>query len=141
MDETLIAAYRATDYRVRLGRGGWASIGVDHALPGPIQDEVGDHRWGFITAWNPRSQSHDRITNCRAQRDLLSALRELTETVAVHPAIGVGPDGWKEPSLFVIGPGPDLFDRLAQRFQQNAYLHGQGHAPAQLRLLSHSGKP
>ncbi len=60
--------------------------------------------------------------------------------IAVHAAIGVGGDGWKEPSLFVIGPAPDLLDRLAQRFGQNAYVHGHGPAAAQLRLMPHPGE-
>jgi hypothetical protein len=141
MDESLIAAYRATDYRVRLGSGGWASIRVAHPLPAPLRDKVGDAHWGFMTAWNPRSQPRERCANRRAQRQLLDALRQRAETIAVHPAIGVGSDGWKEPSLFVIGPAPDLLDQLAQRHGQNAYVHGQGRAPAQLRLLPHPGEP
>jgi hypothetical protein len=135
MDDALLAAYRATDYRVRLGCGGWASIQIDHPPPASLSDGVGDHHWGFITAWNPYSRSHGREVNRRAQRNLLRALREQTATVALHAAIGVGSDGWKEPSLFVIGPGPALLDHLAQRFEQNAYVYGRGLAPARLRLL------
>lgn len=141
MDESLLAAYLATEYRVRLGCGGWATIQIDRPLPAPLADWVGDHNWGFITAWNPHSQSHDRAENRRAQRELFSALRELAGVIAVHAAIGVGSHGWKEPSLFVIGPDPDVFDHLAQRFEQNAYLHGRGRAPAQLRLMPRPGKP
>ena len=33
MDSGLIAAYRSTDYRVRLAQGGFASIHVDAPLP------------------------------------------------------------------------------------------------------------
>ena len=141
MDESLLAAYVATEYRVRLGCGGWATIQIDRPLPAPLTDWAGDDSWGFITAWNPCSLPQERAANRLAQRELLGALRELTETTAVHPAIGVGSDGWKEPSLFVIGPGPDQLDRVAQRFEQNAYLHGKGHAPAQLRLTPHPGNP
>ncbi|WP_445143904.1 DUF3293 domain-containing protein [Dyella sp. Tek66A03] len=140
MDESLLAAYRATAYRVRLGRGGWATIRIDHPLPAPLMDWAGDHGWGYITAWNPRSRPQARTANRCAQRQLLDALRYQPETIAVHAAIGVGGDGWREPSLFVIGPAPDLLDRLAEHFGQHAYVHGQGQAPAQLRLLPHPGE-
>lgn len=140
MDDSLLAAYRATEYRVRLGCGGRAIILVDHPLPAPLADWAGNHPWGFITAWNPRSRPRARTANRRAQRQLLGALRRQPETLAVHAAIGVGGDGWKEPSLFVIGPAPDLLDRLAERYGQNAYVHGQGQAPAQLRLLPLPGQ-
>ncbi|MFC4526443.1 DUF3293 domain-containing protein [Dyella halodurans] len=136
MDEALLAAYRATAYRVRLPGGGRATIRIDLPLPDPLPDWVGDLHWGFITAWNPRSQQRARPDNRCAQRKLLGAVQEHAATIAVHAAIGVGGDGWKEPSLFVIGPDPDLLDRLAQRFGQNAYVHGQGHAAAQLRLIA-----
>lgn len=140
MDESLLAAYRGTEYRVRLPGGGRANIRIDHPLPYPLLDWVGDLHWGFITAWNPRSQQRARPDNRCAQRKLLGAVQGQAETIAVHAAIGVGGDGWKEPSLFVIGPDPDLLDRLAQRFGQNAYVHGRGHAAAQLRLMPHPGE-
>ena len=140
MDESLLAAYRATEYRVRLGGGGWASIRVDQPLPAPLQQAVGNRPWGFITAWNPRSQPQSRTANRCTLRQLLGALRGQPETIAVHAAIGVGGDGWKEPSLFVIGPAPDVLDDLAERYGQNAYVHGHGQARAQLRLLPHPGE-
>ena len=36
MDERLLAAYLATDYRVRLARGGWASIRIGAPLPAAL---------------------------------------------------------------------------------------------------------
>lgn len=130
----LLAAYRATDYRVRLARGGYASIRVDKPLPVDLLPLVGAHCWGFITAWNPLSQPFSRQLNRQAQRLLLRALRECPGTVTVYAALGVGSDGtWKEPSLFVVGPEIGQLDPLAQRFGQNAYVHGRGHGPAILR--------
>ena len=135
MDE-LIAAYQATDYRVRLARGGYTSISVDNPLPADLQPLVGDRAWGFITAWNPKSQPLPRQQNRVAQRGLLSALRECPGTVSLLPAIGVGGEGaWREPSLLVVGPPLDQLDPLALRFGQNAYLHGRGAGPAMLRWL------
>ena len=137
MDEDLLAAYQATDYRVRLAGGGWASIRIGKPLPGAVQSLVQQQRWGFITAWNPRSQRQRLPTNRRSQRELLQAVRAHADVVSVHAGLGVGRDDrWKEPSLFVIGPDTEVFDGLAKRFEQNAYVHGQGAAPAQLRLLS-----
>ncbi|AIF47685.1 DUF3293 domain-containing protein [Dyella japonica] len=137
MDEALLAAYRATDYRVRLARGGWATIRIDQPLPPALGALAEDHPWGFITAWNPRSEPSPRPRNRAALRDLLIALRVLPETVAIRPARGVGSDGqWKEPSLWVVGPDVSTLDPLARRFRQIGYVHGQGAAPARLRLVS-----
>ncbi|WP_255367303.1 hypothetical protein [Dyella sp. OK004] len=50
MDESLLAAYRATAYRVRLRQGGWATIRIDAPLPTALATIVGEHPWGFVTA-------------------------------------------------------------------------------------------
>lgn len=135
MDE-LIAAYQATDYRVRLARGGHASIRLDQPLPAELLHLVGNHHWGFITAWNPKSQPTARQQNRLAQQRLLRALRDCPSTVSLWPAIGVGDEGWwREPSLFVVGPQLDQLDPLARRFGQHAYVHGHSTGPAMLRCL------
>lgn len=132
MDKALTAAYRASGYRVRLPRGGWATIRIDQPLPEPLQQLVGSHAWGFITAWNPRSQPRARQVNRMAQRQLLTALRALPATGAIRPGIGVG-NGWREPSLFAIGPGVETLDRLARFHEQHAYVHGRARETARLR--------
>jgi hypothetical protein len=133
MDE-LLAAYQATNYRVRLARGGYATIKVDRPLPVDLLPLVGAHSWGFITAWNPLSQPISRQLNRQPQRLLLRALRECPGTAAIYAALGVGSEGpWKEPSLFVVGPEIGQLDPLAQCFGQNAYVHGRGDGPAFLR--------
>jgi hypothetical protein len=135
MDD-LVAAYQATDYRVRLARGGWASIRIGEALPADLLPMVGDQPWGFITAWNPMSQPLPRQRNRAAQRLLLKALGSQLAATALHPAMGVGSNGlWREPSLFVVGLDGDALDRLAHRFEQRAYVYGQGSLPARLRLM------
>ena len=137
MDEVLLAAYRATDYRVRLSRGGWAAIRIDQPLPGELRAIAGDHPWGFITAWNPRSEPTSRSRNRAALRELLSALRALPETVAIRPGLGIARDGqWMEPSLWAVGPDTAGLDPLARHFEQFGYLHGHGASPARLRLMS-----
>jgi hypothetical protein len=135
MDDALLAAYRRTDYRVRLHRGGWASIRIDTPLPASLQALTGSRPWAVITAWNPRSRMRPREDNRRAQHALLNTLRAQPSTLAIHPACGVGLDGWHEFSLFVIGPSITTLDMLANQYKQNAYAHGHGSEPAHLRLL------
>ena len=134
MDEALLAAYRATAYRVRLPGGGWAAILIDRPLPEALRPLVGARPWGFITAWNPRSQPQPRARNRAAQRRLLAALRRLPETAVVRAGTGVG-QAWREASLFVVGPEPAQLDTIARAFEQHAYVHGCGDGPASLRLL------
>lgn len=134
MDSDLRAAFEATDYRVRLACGGWATIRIGEALPAPLHAAIGTRCWGFVTAWNPAAQLRDRRHNRAAQRRLLSSLRALPSTVAIRPALGVAAD-WREPSLFVIGPDTSALDVLARHYQQRAYVHGQARDGARLRWL------
>ena len=134
MDEALLAAYRSTDYRVRLAGGGYASIRIGRPLPGSLAGCVKGQPWAFITAWNPRSQPHPRFHNRQAERWLLRALRELPATRLIMAGVGVGADGWKEFSLFVAGLDARQLDALARRFGQYGYVYGHGDGAAQLRL-------
>ncbi|WP_267224155.1 DUF3293 domain-containing protein [Dyella silvae] len=139
MDEALLAAYRATDYRVRLTGGGWASIRIDSPLPDTLRDLTGYYHWGFITAWNPLSQPQSRARNQLAQKQLLQRLKQMPHVRATRAAVGVGSNGWHERSLFVVGPPASAFDALGQAFGQNAYVHGDGQGFARLRLLAAPG--
>lgn len=135
MDDALLAAYRATAYVVCVDAVQWPAIHIDAPLPAALQALVGGHAWGFITAWNPRSQRRGEDENLAAQRELLAVLQEHAERLALYPAIGIGVGGWHEPSLFVIGPSMRTLDALAAQFGQSAYVHGVGSAAARLRLL------
>ncbi len=142
MDEALLAAYRATDYRVRLPRGGWATIRIDHALPPALLALSENRAWGFITAWNPLSRPTSLARNRAAQRTLLAALCALPQTVQVRAGVGVSPDGrWREASLWVVGPGVAALDELARQFGQFGYVHGEAASPARLRLVPGLGTP
>ena len=134
MDKALLDAFQATDYRVRLTRGGWVSIRIDAPLPAALQSLVGTQSWGFITAWNPLAQARHRSDNRIAQRQLLAALRALPAIVAIRPALGVG-SNWREPSLFVLGLDTAALDSLARDHAQRAYLHGCASGSTQLRWL------
>jgi hypothetical protein len=135
MTEDFAAAYAATDYRVRLPRGGWATIRIGEPLPAALHARVGAESWGFITAWNPHGLQHNRQVNRTAQRQLLIALKASPSTVAILPAIGVGCE-WQEPSLFAIGPDTDLLDSLAMLHEQLAWVHGNSSGKARLRWMN-----
>jgi hypothetical protein len=134
MDESLLAAFRATHYLVCLDVVEWADIRIDQPLPAALRVLVGAQAWGFITAWNPRAEPRDPAGNPAAQRQLLAALREWPGA-AIRPGIGIGTDGWHEPSLFVIGPDTAMLDTLASRHEQVAYIHGRADGTAHLRVV------
>jgi hypothetical protein len=134
MNETLLDAYRTTRYLVCVDGVEWAELRIDQPLPASLQSVVGAQNWGFITAWNPLSVERDEALNLSAQRALYASLKRLTHA-PVLPAIGIGANGWSEPSLFVVGTSPDELDVLARERRQNAYVHGHGASTANLRLL------
>ncbi len=135
----LVAAYGRTEYRVRLARGGCATIRVDEPLPEMLQAVLpaADAPWGFVTAWNPYSEKLSREANRSAQRELLKALHGRAPTPRIFAGMGVGADAdgrrWREPSLFVAGASFDLLDALMLRFRQHAIVRGSGNSLAQLR--------
>lgn len=133
MDEALLEPYRRSAYRVRLSRGGAATLRIGEPLPAALRPLAGDRDWGFLTAWNPRSQPQPTAANRKAQRRLLADLRAM-RGLAIHPAAGVGTDGWREPSLWIVGIAPDALARLGERYDQHGWLQGRGSGPAELRL-------
>ena len=134
MDESLLAAFRATRYLVCLDPVEWADIRIDQPLPVALHALVGAQAWGSITAWNPRGEPRDLADNLAAQGQLFAALREWPGA-AIRPGIGIGTSGWHEPSLFVTGPDRATLDALARRHEQLAYLHGRADGTARLRVM------
>jgi hypothetical protein len=134
MDEALLDAYRGSAYRVRLPQGGVAVIRVDQPLPPALHAQAGTREWGFLTAWNPRSRPQPASVNRAAQRSLLHDLRS-DPALAVHIAIGVGSDGWREPSFWIVGIDHARLQTLAGRYRQLAWLQGHGTGPARLCVL------
>ena len=133
MDEELLRAYRRSAYRVRLRSGGAATLCIGEPLPVALRPLAGDRDWGFFTAWNPRSKPQPRAVNRTAQRRLLADLRA-DAGLTIHPAVGLGLDGWREPSLWIVGIAPDALERLGDRYGQNAWLQGHGAGTAHLQL-------
>jgi hypothetical protein len=133
MDEALQTVYRRTAYRVRLAAGGAATIRVGEPLPVALRPLAENRDWGFLTAWNPRSRPQSAMANRRAQRRLLADLRA-DAGLLIRPAAGLGTDGWREPSLWIVGIAWQALERLGDRYGQNAWLQGHGAGVAELRF-------
>lgn len=135
MDETLLQAYRDTEYLICVDTTEWACIRIDQSLPESLQLKVGANSWGFITAWNPFSEACALADNLAAQREMFMDLQGIPQTL-ILAAIGIGSNRWHEPSLFVIGPDQPTLDALGRVYRQHAYVCGKGTEPARLRILS-----
>lgn len=133
MNEFLLEVFRNTAYHVVIDTVRWAAIRIDLPLPAELAATVGGRHWGFVTAWNPQASRRSQAENLTAQQALLDALRKLPDA-AVFPAIGVGPSGWSEPSLFVAGIDMPMLDGLMREHAQLAYVHGLAGGPATLRM-------
>lgn len=136
LPESIRRAWTETDYRVRLRRGGHASIHCGDALPAPLLAllrTAGDP-WGYITAWNPAGVQLARATNRRRQRQL----RDVLHAGGYHcfAGIGVGPNDWRETSLFVPGISFIDLDALGRRFGQLGIVRGTDNGAAELRDLT-----
>lgn len=135
LPESILRAWRDTDYRVRLPCGGYASIFCARPLPPALAPWLAqpDEPWGYITAWNPAGVSLPRARNRIRQRRLRVALAR--DTHRCLGGIGVGTGGWREPSLFVPGLGFDELDALAREFGQLGVVRGTGAGLAELHVL------
>ncbi len=132
-----LAAYRATEYRVRV-EGQTLTFRVGR--PAPALAGVLRRRRvrtaGFVTACNPGSRPTAPRVNAIARRRLDAWIRR--RGLRALPGEGADPSGrWPaEPSLLVPGLGPRAARRLGRRFRQNAVvIVGPHHARTQARLL------
>jgi hypothetical protein len=133
----LIAAFRATDYRV------YASPGPDFILRiGCRSSELaglhaarGVTGSAHLTAWNPLSQSTAPETNRAAQERLLADLLALN--AATLPGFGVNPaEDWPgEEHVLAIGLSRDAAIGLGQKYKQNAIVWSGADAIPELILL------
>lgn len=137
MDRTALhTPYVHTQYRVRLVRGGSATIRIDEPLPAALAQALPapGAPWAFVTAWNPHSQPQAVAINRARQRTLLAALRPWA--AVLRAGVGIAGDGqWREPSVWVAGVAFAQIDRLLQPFAQHAIVRGIGAQPAQLHWL------
>ncbi|MEI7612819.1 MAG: DUF3293 domain-containing protein [Betaproteobacteria bacterium] len=122
--DALLAAFRATTYRVETGEGvfdlriGVINSAFDHYLQ---QRQISG--WGVITAYNPggvRKDAENRLQQAELQKLLQASGR------IFMPANNVADDAdWPvEPSFLVLGPTPEEMGEWAYRFSQLAFVFG-----------------
>ncbi len=135
LPESILRAWLTTDYRVRLARGGYASIRCGEPLPAPLRAllDTADEPWGYITAWNPADVRLPHARNRIRQRGLNTALA--AARYRRFGGIGVGQAGWREASLFVPGIAAEPLDAIARRFGQLSVVRGTGACLAELHIL------
>ena len=135
LPESIRRAWTDTDYRVRVPYGGVASIRCGQPLPVPLLAMLrrADDPWAYLTAWNPAGVALPLATNKIRQRRLRDELR--ADRHCFVAGIGVGPAGWREPSLFVPGMTFAQLDAMARRFGQLGTVRGMGAGPAELHEL------
>ena len=135
LPESIRRAWIETEYRVRLPYGGHAVICCGKPLPVPLLAMLrhADDPWGYITAWNPAGVLLPLASNKTRQRRLRDELKG--DRRQFIGGIGIGPNDWREPSLFVPGMTYLQLDDMARRFGQLGVVRGTGAGPAELHEL------
>ncbi len=125
LDSELDTAYRATTYQLTVnGQQVPVRVGSSASELAVLLAQLGAQRWAFITAWNPRSKILTSPENARLNAQLFQSL--MGQKYA--PAIAIpDDDSWPREPGFVIFDGamPTLLS-LAEQFEQNAVVVGQG---------------
>lgn len=135
LPESIQRAWTETEYRVRRPWGGYAKIRCGAPLPAPLLAVLrhADDPWGYITAWNPAGVRLPAADNRERQRRLRDELKE--DGQRLFAGIGVGPNDWREPSLFVPGITFEQLDSIGRKFGQLGVVRGTGTGVAELRVL------
>ena len=125
----LIAAYEAADYVVH---GHFTlKIGRHSAPLDALLEAHGATDAAFVTAANPRGEKLDDEEN----RTALEAL-EASLGYPFYRGEGRDPEGsWAEPSLLVVGMPRGEAEALGRAWRQNAIVHAEKGAAAQLVML------
>jgi hypothetical protein len=130
-DDTLRAAYEATEFRVSDSPVGPLAIRI-----GEVNDSLdrllgmsGVARWAYITACNPRSV----VVPDDENRLRTEALRERLARFTAYRGEGVGADGHPpEASFLVLGIEEAEAEDVGAEFGQNAVVVGRPGAAARL---------
>lgn len=135
LPESIRRAWTETEYRVRSPWGGYATIRCGEPLPAVLLAllKYADDPWGYVTAWNPAGARRPLAANRARQHELRDEL--VHAGYRCHVGIGVGPNDWREPSLFVPGIPFAELDDVARRFGQLGVVRGTGTGSAELREL------
>ena len=128
----LLAAYRATEYRVQGDRPFCIRIGRASPEADRWLVEKGLETWGFITACNPFSRSLSDSENAERQLELRQEL--IRRGLPPISALGIDPHGaWPgEPSFWVMGISRRDLLELGTSFGQFAVVFGDRDAVAEL---------
>jgi hypothetical protein len=132
----LIAAYRATEYRVGSDADGFVlRVDVRSEPLARLYDACGVRCAAFVTACNPHSQRQSATAN----RAALARMREALAASACRliDGAGVDPSGaWPaEESMLALGLGLEDAKAIARRFEQNAIVWAAADAIPRLVLI------
>ena len=122
MDEQLVQAYRATDYRVHATEPFALRIGSTCAACDALLDTHSVTTAAYLTAWNPYSKALSDAANAGAQAKLAAELTDVSVSVLSGEGVGETGDWPPEPSLFALGISRENATCLAQKYQQNAFV-------------------
>lgn len=115
-------AYRSTSYSVSeiTIRIGQQNPALDFLLFCNQKTE-----WVYLTAWNPGGEIGDREGNQRENMALLHQLKQ--NDWIILPGWGIGDDrSWPpEASFLILGCSLESGNKLAEQFDQNAFLYGR----------------
>jgi len=136
LDPDLLQAYRETIFCV-FTAAGELHIRVDQPSA-PIDKLLAAHdvsSAAFITAFNPYSKVLSTAENFARQEQLLAGLQ--ADGFEFYPGEGRDPGGeWlPEQSVLILAMDEAAATRLAQRYEQNAYVLVQAGKPAELLLV------
>ena len=138
LPEGLLAAYRATEYRVYPSddqAGFTLCIGVKQSDLLSLMKRFSVKSAAYITAWNPLGK---RLSDAENQSRHVALQKVLKERSLPHwPGIGQGTVGnWPgEESFLILGLDLAVAKRLASDFEQNAFVWVGADAVPQLVLL------
>ena len=135
LDHALVAAYRATRYRVFASPPFELKVDRPSAALNSLMQTAGVRAAAFITAWNPRGETRAPEFN----RERQDALRQALRDGGLHFVEGFGAhaddERLGEESLLALGLDRRAAGTLGARFEQNAILWSGSNAVPRLILL------
>jgi hypothetical protein len=135
LDEELIAAYRATEYRVFADPPFVMRIGERCAELEELLGRSGARGAAFVTAWNPHSEPTPLAINVARQAELVRTAEESGWRHLPGEGRGADPVWPPEPSILLIGADRKDVRALGRRFDQHAIVWLTPGEPAELDLL------
>lgn len=136
---SLIEAYRAARYEVDV-RGKVLVVTVDQPLPAALEAYLLANdiaAAAFLSAANPRSMVLPEQQNSHRHAALLTALSKLGVRCLDANGCDASAQWPNEPSVLALGIEREQAMRLAEQFEQNAYLEMMRGRPACLIFTSH----